>query len=813
MKLPSQVTLALCLLSIKLWAQTPVVGIVNDEGGNPIPYATVEVLNTSRAAVADENGRFEMELPEGNYKLSAQAIGFAKKIQDLQVPARNVYETISIQIVLKERSTTLDEVVVTAQKTEQNIIDAPLAVTLISSKKVEDTRTWDLSTLNGLVPNYQYQELGIAFQQVQSIRGIQVFSENPAVATYVDGVNQLDILANGFQLNDIERIEVLRGPQGTIFGRNAMGGVINIITKEPTNQASSFFEASIGNLGLQRYGIGVKAPLVEDKLFFGVNGLFQRREGFQRVDTTRIEGAGGPVPGTDIQGERVGDQDSYYGNLYLKWLPSATFDATLNLKVQTDISDASSYFVAVDGEERARANPNTIFLSRIGNHERNVLNSALSLNYYTQNFTLSSITTYQQVGLSYEDIESGGIFHSIDGTRIGGMADPQEVYSQEFRISSNDTRSRLNYTGGAYAFLQDAFEPTTNLANEVGPGSYGIFRNKGTNSGIAFFGQASYQLTRKLEITGGLRYDYEDREATFNGSDFDFTTGEILFDLRLDNGVLTENRADTTVSGDYSALSPKLSITYQVNARSNIYLGYMRGFRAGGINAQRLPGGLDQTFDPEFSDNYELGFKTNLWGNRAYLAATAFYIQWDDLQFFNLVAPPFTFTRENVGDATSWGIELEGSVLPFKNIQVDASFGFNETEYDDFSLTRVDAETLEQVISPIGGNRLSNAPRTTLYLAAQYDLPISDKIRFRVRGEFRNIGSYFTDIQNDLEQESYSLASGRVGFEFPQASLYFWGQNLNDERYIAFGAPDTSFNRSTRMSTPRTYGLTLTTRF
>ena len=799
--------LALCLFSVSVCGQTPITGVVTGQNNVPIPYATVEVLNTSRAAVADENGRFSMELPGGNYQLSAQAVGFAKRIQSIVIPAEGSMETISIEIVLKERSTTLDEIVVTAQKTEQNIIDAPLAVTLISAKKVEDTRTWDLSTLNGLVPNYQYQELGVAFQQVQSIRGIQVFSENPAVATYIDGVNQLDILANGFQLNDIERIEVLRGPQGTIFGRNAMGGVINIITKEPTNQASSFFEASVGNLGLQRYAIGVKAPVVKDKLFFGVNGLFQRKEGFQRVDTARNPaGIAAPraiVPDMDINGERVGDQDSYYGNLYLKWLPSATFDATLNLKAQTDISDASSYFVAVDGEELARANPNTIFLSRIGNHERNVLNSALSLNYYTPNFTLSSITTYQQIGLSYEDIESGGIFHSIDGTRIGGMGDPQEVYSQEFRIRSNDTGGRLKYTGGVYAFLQDAFEPTTNLASELGPDSYAIFRNEGTNSGIAIFGQASYKLAHKLEITGGIRYDYEDREASFNGSDFDFNTGEITYDLRLDNGILTENKRDTTVSGDYNALSPKVSITYQLNPASTIYLGYMRGFRAGGINAQRLPGELDQTFDPEFSDNYELGFKTNLWRNRVYVAATAFYIQWDDLQFFNLVAPPFTFARENVGDATSWGIELEGSVLPFKNMQVDASFGFNETEYNDFSLTGVE----------VGGNRLSNAPRTTLYLAAQYNLPINDKISFRVRGELRNIGRYFTDIQNDLEQENYSLVSARAGFEFPQASIYFWGQNLDDERYIAFGAPDTTFNRSTRMSAPRTYGLTLTTRF
>ena len=136
---------------------------------------------------------------------------------------------------LSQSAETLSEVIVTANKREEIISKVATSVTSLSAKKLEDTRTWGLGGLTALVPNYTYQELGVPFQQVQSIRGIQVFSENPAVSTYIDDVNNIDILANGFAFTDIERVEVLRGPQGTLFGRNAMGGVINIITKKPSN--------------------------------------------------------------------------------------------------------------------------------------------------------------------------------------------------------------------------------------------------------------------------------------------------------------------------------------------------------------------------------------------------------------------------------------------------------------------------------------------------------------------------------------------------------------------------------------------------
>jgi iron complex outermembrane recepter protein len=700
----------------------------------------------------------------------------------------------------------LEDVIVTANKREESIIKVNTSITSISSKKIEDTRTWGLSGLSALVPNYNYQELGVSFQQIQAIRGIQVFSENPAVSTYIDDVNNIDILANGFAFTDIERIEVLRGPQGTLYGRNAMGGVVNIITKKPTNKTSAFGELSFGNLGLQRYSTGYKTPIIKDKLFFGMNGLYQTQEGFLKNDIS-----GTSATDTKLNGKTVGGEQNLYGNVYLKWLPNSRFNLTLNVKGQKDKSDNSGFMVSQSSDTYAFENPDKINLARIAKHERAILNSSLVAKYIASNYTLTSISALQTIAFGFQDLDFPGIYHSYYNGKIGELLPPQKVWSEEFRINSN-SEAKLQYTAGVYWFSQKGYEPTTNTAYELSEmeatmfglsnGAFLINRNRSNNTGIAGFGELSYMLTPKLKATFGLRYDHEIREAIFNG----------FGDAILLNGVVTDIKPNIAANGTYSALSPKLSLSYAVTDLSNIYASFTRGFRAGGINASSLPAGVRQTFDPEFSNNYELGYKAVLLDKKLSVGASAFLIQWKDLQFYNLVAP-FTYARENVGDAQSAGFELEITAIPAKGLQLDGSFGYNPTEYKGFNLKRVNYGTGVETTTAIGGNQLSNAPNHTLFLGAQYEYPVSNTLKLVVRGELRNLGAQYTDIQNKIEQPSYTLLNSRIGLTNGNYSLFIWGQNLNNERYLAYGNPDSSFGRQARIGSPRTYGVTLSAKF
>ena len=769
-----------------------VKGTIKSQTGEVVSFANITVLNSSSGTVADKDGNFSLQLESGTYQVQFTAVSYAAKVLEIIV-GENVQ---TINVMLLGNTQTLGEVVVTANKREEDITKVSTSITSLSAKKIEDTRTWGLGGLTALVPNYTYQELGVPFQQVQSIRGIQVFSENPAVSTYIDDVNNIDILANGFAFTDIERIEVLRGPQGTLFGRNAMGGVINIITKKPTNKTSGFAEDGVGNLGLQRHSAGFKTPIIKNKLFFGANGLYQSQDGYWKNDTTGTGATDGRA-----NGKLVGGEKNLYGNLYLKWLPTQRLSVTLNLKGQRDWSNNTGFFVSQSNDSIALANPDKINLARVGEHERNIFNTSLVAKYFGNKVALTSISAYQTIGLSFKDIDFPGFYHSFYESAIGESLPPQQVYSQELRINSN-SGSKLQYTAGFYGFSQVGYEPSTNLAFEVAPDIYSIFRNKSNNFGLAGFGELSYQITQKIKATAGIRYDYEKREATFNGF------GEASFV----GGVFTQIRPDTTVNGNYAALSPKVTLSYAANQRSNIYVSYTRGFRAGGVNAQKVPINVRQTFDPEYSNNYEIGYKTFLAGNKLSIGASAFLIQWQNLQFFNLVAP-FTYARENVGDAQSSGVELEISAIPVKGLTIDGSFGINQTEYKDFDLKRVNFFTAVETITPIGGNKLSNAPSHTIFLGAQYEVEIAPKLKAVVRGEVRNIGSYYTDIQNQIEQPAYTLIHSRIGLVYSNYSLFFWGQNLNNQRYLAFGNADSSFGRSVRTAAPRTIGVTLSAKF
>jgi iron complex outermembrane receptor protein len=785
--------------TVQLSLSQNISGIITNIANEPIENAHITVLNSTNGTISDAKGKYTLTIKNESPILKITALGYATKT--IRINAADGDQTINI--ILQSASTTMDEVVISALKQEQKLLDVPIAVTSLNAKRLEETRTWDLKDITGIIPNYSYTKLGVGFQEIQSIRGIQVFSENPAIATYIDGVNSLDIAAGGLQFMDVERVEVLRGPQGTLYGRNALGGVVNIINKKPTNQQKGFFESSMGNLGLQRHGIAFKTPLINDRLFFGVSAQYQYRDGFL---TNTTEGAGDPIQGNE--GRRVGDESSLYGNVFLKWFPNDKWDITFNAKTQIDQSDASAFFVSVQDDQLALSDPDRIYLGRVGEHQRNLLNISNAVNYTGESFKITSISAYQRVSLRFDDIDffpqfSGQIFASYNEGRVGVFNKPQEVFSQELRISSENKNKRINYTAGMYYFNQTNYEPSTNTARIVDANTLDVFSQIGKNEGIAVFGELNYAFSDRFSATVGLRYEYENRKLIF--SRFTDSNGDITFvDPR------------TVESGNYDALLPKLAFAYKINDSQNTYISYTRGFRAGGINGNLLPEGVSQTFDPEYSNNLELGYKSNWFNNKFQLNVAAFLIDWTDLQFFNSFGN-FVFARTNVGDARSSGIEIETIAIPFEGFQIEANLGINDTEYEDFILSRdvfnPTTNTVETILDDISGNQLANAPKHTFFAAAQYEFPLTKSYAMTIRGEFRNIGQQFSDIQNDLEIEKYSLLNTLMSVTNGTYTLSGWIRNITNERYIAFGAPDTSFGRSTRMAEPRTFGATLNIKF
>ncbi|RYY09979.1 MAG: TonB-dependent receptor, partial [Chitinophagaceae bacterium] len=295
-----------------------VSGKITNRDEQPVPRAVLTVLNTNLEAVTDTAGNFRFSgLGPGKYVLRINANGYALINKDFQVGIGN---EVKLSIRLADASDQLDQVVVTAEKKEASLQEIPVSISAISARQVNQYRLWNLRDITAIVPNLYSTNSGDD-RNVTTIRGIGTTSYDPAVTTYIDGVNQFGLDTYIAQLLDVERIEVLRGPQGTLYGRNAMGGVINIITKQPTNTTSGFATANFGNYGLMRYELGYRTPIIKDKLYIGVAGMYSQRNGYYR---------------NDFNNKTFDDQKNLAGNYYLKYIASPRWSATLNVKHQNN---------------------------------------------------------------------------------------------------------------------------------------------------------------------------------------------------------------------------------------------------------------------------------------------------------------------------------------------------------------------------------------------------------------------------------------------------------------------------------------------
>jgi len=780
----------LMVISITGWAQqnSKLSGKITDATSSPVNKASVYILNTNYGAITDANGIFEiLNISPGNYTVQVSAIGYATVNRNVTV-SNSSPQTLDVPLNIS--ATQLDAVLVTAQKKEELLQNIPVSTSSISSRQVEEYRLWNSNEITAIVPNLYSADPGDK-RNVTSVRGITTTSYDPAVTTYIDGVNQFGLDTYIAQLFDVERIEVLRGPQGTLYGRNAMGGVINIITKQPGNATSGFGEVSMGNYGQQRYGVGIRAPLVKNKLFAGVSGVYEKRDGYYT---------------NEFNNTSFDKQHSITGNYYLKFLPNSKWNIILNAKNHYNRNNGT--FPLVNGVQDALDNPFKLNQNAVTGLIDNVFNASLSINHFNSHFNFSSQTAYQSNYRYYEDPIDGD-FSPIDGVTIinnyGDEWNNIKVVTQEFKFSSPTTStSKLNWTLGNYTFHQNSpNKQATHFGDDAGflglPDKNFSIINTTTakTSGTAFFGQASFAITDKLNLIGGLRYDYEKKKYSILGE----------YQKDPDPNPIFETQPDTSATADFSAFSPKLGLSYHVNEKTNLFATYSRGYRTGGLT--QLSSDPSQPplypYKPEYSNNIEAGMKNSFLNNKLLLNFALFITHVNDAQVPTLVLPDAITVTRNAGELTSKGFEIEAAATPLKGLQVDYSFGYTDAEYTELKVSQNGAAV------DLKGKKQIFTPNYTSMLALQYGYAIGAKknLRLVARGEWKLIGKQYFDLNNTIRQNPYDLLNTRFGIAAKNFEIMFWGRNLADEKYISyaydFGA--------VHLGNPKTYGVTLIGRF
>ncbi|MEL6917018.1 MAG: TonB-dependent receptor [Bacteroidota bacterium] len=775
--------LAITLCTITAIAQeNSISGTVTDQTGNPITGANVAILETSKGTSTKNDGSYNITgLSNKSYFIQVSYLGYQTITKSLRVPFEGEFN-----FQLSQTSDQLGEVVVTANRRYEDIQKTAASVSAIGPKQVEQLQVKQFTELNSIAPNFRSYDDGAngSFTLFAS-RGISTIDNNPAIGLYVDDVPYFNTFAFPLSLADVEQIEVLRGPQGTLYGRNALAGVIKITSKKPQNTLTGYATVGVGNLNANEYAFALSTPIVKDKLFFRANMSIQERDGF--VENT--------VTGEDLQ-----DREAVEGNFRLRYYANDKLSLNLQYSLQRRESNAYAFVLATPDNTLQDILANAPFQVSFNEdvfRETITQNLALSLKYDFGSFSLNSVTAFQDTDLEALD--------EFDYSPLSIQAAARELeyqnISQELRLVST-SNTKLSWIAGAFLYRTRDDDSNDFITGSdfglVDPDFAALVPFTRTDradiiqQGYALYGQASFEVTDKISLSAGLRYDFEENEATINR-----TFDSPAFPATEFSG-----------STDFDSFSPKVAISYQANDNTFVFANVARGFRPGGINQFVL----DETqtgFDSENTLNYELGIKNNFFNNRLKLNLTGFFITYNNQQVFTLLnLANFDLGTDNIGESQSFGLELESQWAISRGLSLGLNLGYLNTEVLEFS--PIDFNTGQPV--DFSGNDLPISPEFNGNINLNYIQPISKKINFESSLDYTYQSDVFFDVGNELIQEAYGILNGRVGLTTKNFDLFLWGKNITDETYFSYGFGVSGFNNAA-FALPQTYGATLTAKF
>lgn len=681
------------------------------------------------------------------------------------------------------RGASRDTIVVTAQKRDQRAIDVPISLTAFGSEELKSISPQRLNDLQYLIPNVISVVSFDHSAGSYSIRGIAGGSSGnigreAAAAVSVDGVFMGRTAAFNQDLIEIERVEVLRGPQGTLQGKNTMSGAINIITKRPDEEPEAKVQLTGGNFGLFRGNASISGPISDAGLFGKATVFGIRSDGY--VDNIN-------------NGQNLNNEQAVGGRVHLRYAPNDRLDVNLTgdlmreRRARYNFEPLQGAPFVVLAEELDEVNFNQPVSA-----DRDVGGVSLSVDYgLGGGLTISSISAWRYLDLRVVSDGDATAFDSIIGTN----EEQQDQFTQEVRISTGQ-QEWYDIVVGAFYFHQsvDGFN-SQETRPEFPFGEIGTLTQDGnvTTNSFAGFVHGIFDLTEKLELGAGLRYTHEDRE-------FLFTQNEVpLFPF--------VQITDFTDTQDEGAFAPTASLTYALSDNANIYVKYARGFKGGGFNFSAVTN-AQLSFDAETVDSYEVGLKSSLYEQRLQVNLAGFYMDYSDQQVTLLLGPGGINGNiiANAASSTSWGIEFDVNAQPTENFNISAGFGFTKAEFGEFF----------DGVSDFSGNRLQQAPRFNGNVSATYTIDLKNTGAIVMNGVYSYQDDFFLDPANASLLPSRNIANARVGYEAPGEtwSLYLWSRNLFDERVAEnFGGDPLGFVTGSAFNQPRTFGAELNFKF
>tara|TARA_R110001592_G_scaffold240929_2_gene501236 strand:- start:57763 stop:60102 length:2340 start_codon:yes stop_codon:yes gene_type:complete len=768
-------------------------------------------------------------------ELSAQESGFRLCLQDegRQASPRYCRQTLLAASLLAastglQAAEILEETIVTATKRAESIQDVPVTMSAFDNEFIRNAGIDTIEDLQYSIPALSFASNINAFSTAIRLRGIgsqgNEPSIEPSVGFFVDNIYQSRSGLGMSDLADIERIEVLYGPQSTLYGKNTNAGLINVITKGPTQEYEGEAEVTAGNYDLWE-GRAMSSGPISETVAYRINGRYTKRNGF--MDDLDPAGGGGD--------ESVNDVDDWLVRGQLLFTPTDQLDIRLIASYIKRDQNCCAGELDPGPAHLALAGALGVPLPSLDPTDRKIAidypftskqdSSAYSgtVNYQLGDMTLVSITAYDKYDFDHEEDTDHS---SLDFWRT---QDHQEghSFSQEFRLSSNGN-SDLNWLTGLYYYdasmkRGDGKLPYVALGADAGlvlPGSLpppltaaegdtGIYDATWDQESVAAFGQISYEMTEKLTALAGLRYTHEKKKADLkliSQTESPLSVMAVAILPPLDEDLKRTDGSPSWMAGG----------EYHFSEEIMAFLTVSTGTKAGGFNGAAGPRtGSQREYKEEESLNYELGIKSYLFDRRVKLNVSAFYTEVKDFQNLSFDASAAAFYVDNAGKQVSTGVDLESSFLVNDWLTLSVAAEYLDTEYKDFVngpcyFGRTDADPVTGSCD-LSGEDLPWAPNFTGNVAADISYPIGSNSLYG-RLEYAYVGDHIAadDLDPSAEQ-NYSIVNARIGMKSETWDASLWAKNLNDETYIMqqVGIPLFSGSYMTWLNPPRTYGATL----
>lgn len=732
--------------------------------------------------------------------------------------------------------TAIEEVVVVAQHREQNIQDVPISVSALGSEQLESGNIFDASSIAMNVPGMSYGEFSPG-QALISLRGINSADDGAgldnSVALFLDGVYIGRGAGINFDMFDLERIEVLKGPQGALFGRNAIGGAINVMTRKPNLESFEGKAAlTVGNEGILRYQAFASGPF-NDQLSAKLVVNHREHDGFVR----------NTLLNTDVQNE---NQTSLRGQLLwdngdtMKWLLSVDSmdddreDAGRAPKVNGNFDYLGTTRTLGAGRPQTTATPTEGFSDR--------QSSGISLqgDFSFASGVLTSITGLRKVETDWEMASVGaplGGRFDLDAGVFGldvvdDIEEDIDTFSQELRWTS-DLDGALNYVAGVYYFTEetDRQEQFRIDRNTLQTGQLTVgnewTRTQNDTTSYAVYGQGSWNFNEQWKLTFGGRYTKDDRDYTASATNCSLPDEAILaagfantanceFGGRRVNGSLRiiAEAFIVSTSNDWDDFSPMVSIQYRPSDAVMLFGTISTGYKSGGFaGSQGVASAASNPVDPENVTNIELGFKGDFLNDSLRLNATVFNMDYEDLQVVRFGPVPNsefgTFQTTNIGSADIKGVELDFLWYATERFHLSGTYGYLDSEVNDLVLNGFDGAR------DFSGLPLRQSPKNTYSLVASYSLPTNHgEYDFRLQFNHQDEQHFDFPTITETTSDEVDLFDLRASWQSrdERYEIALWGQNITDEAY---------FSHSYRIGpgsigvwgAPATYGITGTVNF